>query len=168
MSRIEWRSEAELRVKDTGFTLAPTNPYVGAGAESGPRGVFVLRKPRWMVECYERVCNEVRPAKVVELGIDRGGSTALFALLFEPTRMVSLDVSPERVETLDELVVEHALQDHVHAYFGVDQADEARLRQIIDAEFGSMPLDLVVDDASHRYRETVTSFNVLFPRLRPG
>ena len=30
------------------------------------------------------------------------------------------------------------------------------------------PVDLVIDDASHRYPETVASFEVLFPRLRTG
>jgi hypothetical protein len=29
-------------------------------------------------------------------------------------------------------------------------------------------LDLVVDDCSHKYEQTKASFNVLFPRLRPG
>jgi hypothetical protein len=38
----------------------------------------------------------------------------------------------------------------------------------VTQEFGSEPLDLVIDDASHLFDETVASFNVLFPRLRPG
>jgi hypothetical protein len=35
-------------------------------------------------------------------------------------------------------------------------------------ELQGAPLDLVIDDASHRLRETISSFEVLFPLLRPG
>jgi hypothetical protein len=38
----------------------------------------------------------------------------------------------------------------------------------LSAEFGSTPLDLVIDDASHFVDETRTAFNTLFPHLRPG
>ncbi len=56
----------------------------------------------------------------------------------------------------------------VHPHYGVDQADRTRLQQILDDDIGDRPLDLVVDDASHRYVETRASFELLFPRLRPG
>ena len=36
------------------------------------------------------------------------------------------------------------------------------------AEFGGNALDLVVDDGSHRYKETKSSFETLLPLLRPG
>ena len=48
------------------------------------------------------------------------------------------------------------------------QADRARLESIVDAEIGHAALDLVIDDASHLFPETCVSFNLLFPRLRPG
>ena len=35
-------------------------------------------------------------------------------------------------------------------------------------KFGKHPLDLVVDDASHLLEPSIASFNLLFPRLRPG
>ena len=56
----------------------------------------------------------------------------------------------------------------VHAYYGVDQGDAATLRRIVADEFGGEPLDLVIDDASHLLDPTRSSFNVLFPLLRPG
>jgi hypothetical protein len=61
-----------------------------------------------------------------------------------------------------------SLQDTVKTYYAVDQADRPVLEHIIAAEFATMPLDLVIDDASHLLRETRASFNALFPRLRPG
>ncbi len=61
-----------------------------------------------------------------------------------------------------------ALGDVVHAHFGVDQGDRSRLARIVADEFGTAPLDLVIDDASHLLDPTIASFNLLFSRLRPG
>jgi hypothetical protein len=40
--------------------------------------------------------------------------------------------------------------------------------KIYRAEFGGEPLDLVVDDASHQYRESRETFRYFIPLLRPG
>jgi predicted O-methyltransferase YrrM len=164
---LEWHSDTELVMGRTFFTLAPTHP--GSAPEpSTPCESFVLRKPRWMVECYQELREQNDVSNIFELGIDRGGSTALLALLFDPSRLVAVDVTPTRVESLDLFIGEHQLQTRVRPYFGVDQADRVRLNKILDAEFDTTTLDLVVDDASHLYSETAASFNLLFPRIRPG
>jgi predicted O-methyltransferase YrrM len=121
-----------------------------------------------MVERYGALQSEIQPANVVELGIYDGGGTAFLALLFRPERLVAVDLSPDRVPALDAFVDQRALGDRVRAYFGVDQGDRARLERIVTEEFGSAPLDLVIDDASHLLDPTSASFNLLFPRLRPG
>jgi hypothetical protein len=56
----------------------------------------------------------------------------------------------------------------VHAYYGIDQADATALRRIVAGEFAGAPVDLVIDVASHVLAPTRSSFNVLFPLLRPG
>jgi len=167
MATIEWRDDTTLAVDGTVFTLAPTEPVAGRPATSGDEA-FVLRKPPWMVEAYERLAAEVPAPNAVELGIDQGGSTALLSLLFAPTRLVAVDVVPEPVAALDTFLTAHRIGDRVHAYWGVDQADATRLGGIVDDEFGTTPLDVVIDDASHLFRESTASFNLLFPRLRPG
>lgn len=43
-----------------------------------------------------------------------------------------------------------------------------KLTSILDDEFGARPLDLIIDDASHFYVQTRTSFQIAFSRLRPG
>jgi predicted O-methyltransferase YrrM len=121
-----------------------------------------------MVECYRQLRERNDVSNIVELGIDRGGSTALLALLFESARLVALELKPTRVSSLDDFIAAHRLNASVRPYFGVDQADRVRLNGILDAEFAATSLDLVVDDASHLCNETTTSFNLLFPRLRPG
>ena len=56
----------------------------------------------------------------------------------------------------------------MRVHYGVDQSDTDTLRRLVDEEFGDARLDLVIDDASHEVEPTEASFNVLFPRLRPG
>ena len=52
--------------------------------------------------------------------------------------------------------------------YEIDQGDVETVTSIVDAHFPRGDLDLVIDDASHHVDLTEASFNVLFPRLRPG
>jgi SAM-dependent methyltransferase len=131
-------------------------------------GRFYIRKDRGLVEDYVAVLEGFQGGNIVELGIAEGGSVALTALVAVPRKLVGLELDENRVRALDELIEERGLVDRVRPYYGVDQADRARLRAIIDDEFADGQLDLVVDDASHRLAQTRASFETLFPRLRPG
>src|SRR3954454_4686448 len=129
---------------------------------------FLICKNRGLVEDYLAVFDDFSDANMVELGIMDGGSVALAALAANPAKLVALELDEERVAALDDLLERLALTERIRPYYGVDQADRARLRAIIEDEFGDQKLDLVVDDASHRLDETRASFETLFPRLRPG
>ena len=50
----------------------------------------------------------------------------------------------------------------------IDPGDTASLAVTLDEQLGGEPLDLVVDDGSHRYGDARAAFEVAFPRLRPG
>ena len=52
--------------------------------------------------------------------------------------------------------------------YNIDQGDADDLMRVIDDHIGDEALDLVIDDASHHYVPTRTSFSHLFPRLRAG
>jgi predicted O-methyltransferase YrrM len=131
-------------------------------------GSLTLLKSTEMVPLYEDLLAVNPHPRMVELGISQGGSVALLALLARPTKLVALELSPTPIEPLAELLAERGLDDAVRPYYGVDQADRARVAEIVDAENGGEPLDIVIDDASHLYEPTLASFEVLFPRLRPG
>jgi cephalosporin hydroxylase len=129
---------------------------------------FVIRKPADLVARYVQICKEFRYGAIVELGIFAGGSTALISLLAQPRKLVACELDEEPVAALTEFIDTRGLSDAVRPFYGVNQADRARLAEIVDAEFPGQRLDLVVDDASHLYDETKASFEVLYPRLRPG
>ena len=152
---------------DRGLTLAGTRFRVGFGPQTQPdSNELLLMKPRWMVERYAALIEDVKPKRIFELGIFHGGSVAFLALLAEPDRHVAIDYQPKGSARFEDWRQAH--DDVVHAYYGVDQGDAATLRRIVADEFGGEPLDLVIDDASHLLDPTRSSFNVLFPLLRPG
>jgi Methyltransferase domain len=157
---IEWRSDTVVGVDGTEYDLWER--------DDGPTDRLRLYKSRQMVESYGPIIAEFPRANVVEMGIFGGGSTAFFAQVLAPRKLIAIDIRPDPVEELESFLVRRSLTDRVRPHYGVDQSDRARLTEIIEAEFGEAPLDLVLDDASHLYHPTKRSFEILFPRLRPG
>ena len=153
--------DSVMRIGDTDFHYEHPLDVV-------PPGHLGIEKIRPLLEAYIALWAQHRPRRVVELGIRRGGSTAMLNELGGAERIVSVELSETRREALDRYIEARGAQDIVHPHYGVDQADRERLAQIVDDEFAGAPLDLVIDDASHLYAESRASFEVLFPSLRPG
>jgi len=162
---ISWHHDHLVEIDGVGFELG-----VDPTPASSPQRLRVL-KPPWMVEKYLRLVERDRPAQVLELGIYDGGSTALLALAARPQRLVAVDLAAA-APVLDRWLAQPAtpapIRAAVRPFYGIDQSDKARLGALLDAEFGAAPLDLAIDDASHLLEPTVASFEVVFPRLRPG
>lgn len=107
-----------------------------------------------------------KASRVFELGVWQGGSAARWALTMRLTRYVGIDC-----RSVDLLFAEslrrHPRWGAVRLHGNIPQADRESLRRIVDEDFDG-PLDVVVDDASHMYADSLASFDTLFPRLRPG
>lgn len=129
---------------------------------------FYLLKPRALLDRYRDLRPLVEGRNVVELGIAEGGSTAWLALELAPAKLIAVDIATDRLTALDDLIATRGLGEVVRPHWGVDQADRAALGALVDAELGGEPLDLVVDDASHLLGPSRSSFETLFPRVRPG
>jgi hypothetical protein len=160
-SPLCWRGERELVFPGVTFDLDWT-PEVAARSSTAER--FVVVKSREMIEFYAR--HFAGAQRVLEVGIFKGGSVALFHRLFRPTKLVAIELSSEPVAALAEYVARHGVSDVIRPYYGVDQADGARLQDIVCDEFGSEGIDLVVDDGCHLLPETRATFNALFPFVR--
>jgi predicted O-methyltransferase YrrM len=124
-------------------------------------------KPRPLVEEYAATIATLEPARVVEIGIHDGGSTALLDRLCVPEKLVAIELAPKPPARLVQYIDRAGAGERVRVHCGVDQGDRTRVAAIVEAEFAG-PLDLVVDDASHLYAPTLASFETLFPRVRPG
>jgi predicted O-methyltransferase YrrM len=163
---LAWTSDEVLEIDGIRFHLV-INPDEYT-AEDSSTGAFVLVKPREMVDQMIELVNDLKPDRIVEVGIFKGGSAALLATLRPQARITAVDIASEPVAALDEFIACRGLGDRVWPHYGVDQGDAEQLAGIIDRDHGTAPLDYVVDDASHLYPQTKTTFEVLFPRLRPG
>lgn len=128
---------------------------------------YIVKQPPF-VHAYLELCERFRGATIVELGIAEGGSTALLALAAAPEKLISLELDPDPLESLDEFIEAHGLRSVVRPIYGVDQSDRAGVARAVDAELDGDAIDLVIDDASHILAATRASFETLFPRLRPG
>jgi len=106
---------------------------------------------------------------LLELGLFDGGSVPFWAEIFDPEHQAGLDKGLDKPNPyLDRYLERTGRRDRVSLYWGTDQTDAAALDEICSDAFGGSPLDLVIDDASHFYPHTRRSFELLFPRVRPG
>jgi SAM-dependent methyltransferase len=99
-----------------------------------------------------------KPIKLLELGVQRGGSMYLWRDLLPKATIVGLD--------LNEISIEDD-SGRIHVYRGYQQDPEVLDR--LAAERAPDGFDVIIDDASHLGRYTAESFWHLFPRhLKPG
>lgn len=162
MTGWAWEGEHHVRVGGVRFFVGTTPIALE------PDDLHVIKPPAMAARYLDLLASE-GPARVVELGIKDGGSTALIAAVAPDARVLGVDLAPAVPERLAALLArDPALAARVAVSPGLDQADRGALVAAVDAAFGPEPIDLVFDDASHILGPTRASFEVLFPRLRPG
>ena len=131
---------------------------------------LLLKKDRGLLEELDRFFRTSRTeaAAIFELGIWDGGSTAFWFEYFRPDKLVAIDYLDREDDPAFRAYVERQkLSNSLKTYWRTDQSDREQLRAIVGQEF-AVPLDLVIDDASHELHATRASFDTLFPLLRPG
>ncbi len=129
---------------------------------------LVLGKWRRVLDAYIDAMSGLSPQNIFELGIFRGGSAAFFNEWLSPEKLVAIDYMQAPTDGFKAYLESAPNAGRIRPYFGIDQADKQKLGSICRREFGDALLDLVIDDASHLLDKTKTSFNFLFPRVKPG
>ena len=160
--RLKWDGGETMETDDISIIVTP--PF---RPKPSSQQAIVMYKEPGITQTY---CDRLHtfPAKnMVELGVKSGGSAVFFTHLMPIEKYVGIELGASAPH-LDDYVARKGLQEKMRRYYDTDQSDTARLQEILDSEFGDNPIDLVVDDASHAYAETLASFDVLFPRVRPG
>jgi cephalosporin hydroxylase len=163
--RLVWQRDRML-LDDLVFRL---ERYRSADWNGGDH--FRFYKIKELVDQYANFFSrrsDFHPERVMELGIYDGGSTAFWYELFWPQKQVALDIQDQTDTPYFRRYVEsRGVGGRIKTYWKTIQSDKARLRTIVETEFDG-PLDLVIDDASHLYRQTRASFEALFPLLMPS
>jgi predicted O-methyltransferase YrrM len=156
--------DRHLRVGDDDFFC----DYQWNGDEPVPSGFLGVQKERFQVERYLTLATKITPRVVVELGIRRGGGSALLHAVYEPELLIGIELASESAADLSSYIAKHHLEEIVKPYYGVDQADRLSVIKIMTNELRGRSIDLVVDDASHLLGPTRQSFEMIFPLVRPG
>jgi predicted O-methyltransferase YrrM len=162
LARLQWLSDEQLLVGDTHFSLSADR---SEGVKSEP-DEFALLKSRSMIEAFTREAPE-RVEYVIDLGVFKGGSVLFLQEMFEPRRLVGVDLLEWHRGPLESRIAQQGLSDSVRLYYGIDQGDHYALARIMKENFPDGEIDLVIDDCSHLYGPTRASLNFLLPRVRP-
>jgi hypothetical protein len=118
-------------------------------------GIDGVHKLRHYLPIYQAAL--VRTERMLEIGVDRGGSLKMWREYMPDATIVGLDINP-KAEQYDDP------DNQVHVRIG-DQIDIGFLGSVLD-EFG--PFDTVLDDGGHTPKQMIESFQYLFPRLEAG
>ena len=159
---VDWISETRFVVDGLEF-VGDLQSY----AERTTRDRVVILKYSSLMKQYMDFLAGHRIDNMFELGIWQGGSPLFYAMATDAKKVVALDLAPKN-PALDEIVAQHGLGDKLKLHFELSQDNHWGVQQLMDAEFGDEKLDLVIDDASHLYWPSRTSFEIIFPRLREG
>ena len=163
-TRLEWLTEQLLRIDGVEFHLTVDLDEL----HSHPSGTnhFLLGKSRAMVDDIVALRENERIRKILDIGIFKGGSAALYTKVFAPEKLVAIEFLPTPVDALTQFIADNDLRDRLVPYYGTDQSDARAMGEILATEFTAKDIDLVVDDASHRYFESRATLNLTLPYLK--
>lgn len=128
---------------------------------------IMLMKTESMLGLYDELFERVHPKRVVEFGIFEGGSPLYFGSCKPLDKYVGIDLRLPSATVISH-VSSLGLQERVKLYYETSQDDRVALEKIIESEFCNVPLDMVIDDASHLLRPSRSTFEIMFPKLRHG
>lgn len=114
-----------------------------------------VHKLRHYLPIYEATFG--RTQRMLEIGVDRGGSLQMWREYLPNSTIVGIDINPAAA-------VYDAPERDMHVRIG-DQTDTEFL-STLGHEFGEF--DTVLDDGGHTPKQMIASFQYLFPRLKPG
>jgi SAM-dependent methyltransferase len=161
----EWLAENLMRIDGVEFYLTVGLDELHAHASA--RNHFLLGKNRQMIDDVLAIRKRERIEKILDVGIFKGGSAALYWKLFEPAKLVAIEYSKEPVAALTAFVDDNALAGRLVPFYETDQSDANAMATILGAHFPDRDIDLVVDDASHFYLESKATLNLALPFVRP-
>lgn len=133
---------------------------------------FVFYKDKKLIDMYMSYFQSLTPdlsniKNILEIGMWDGGSAVFWHEILKPKKLIGIDLLKNRGgKAFEEYKKLHAGSFFDH--WQVDQTDQPKLTSLIKSHLGDEDLDLVFDDASHRYHQSLKSFNIVFPYLRKG
>jgi hypothetical protein len=105
------------------------------------------------IEPYETHMDRKSNIDILEIGVQKGHSIAMWNDYFENSNVYGIDISFNNLIFKD-----------LKNIFICDATDES----LINETFKDIEFDYVVDDGSHLIEHQIKSFDILWPRIKPG
>lgn len=134
----------------------------GADRAVSTKNNFVLVKNQRCLDFYTE-WKVRKPKTIMEVGMFEGGSLVLMDKLFKPKKIVGLDLRREPIEPLEEYARDNP---QMKTYYARSQDKVGTL--MAARENFPKGIEFVVDDASHLYDQTRSTFEMLFPMVTEG
>jgi hypothetical protein len=158
----KWDDETSFRTPRFRFSCAAGDYSRRTNADK-----VALIKDRELIDIYRGLVLNQPIRTVFEIGFFQGGMPLLLADMIALEKFVGIDWNPPTAD-LQGLIDRSGLSSSIALIGNVDQDDTSRIRSILDEQFGSQPLDLIIDDCSHECARSRVCFEALFGYLRPG
>jgi hypothetical protein len=108
-------------------------------------------------EVYDTYFDSIKDNKmnILEIGVFEGQSLKMWEAYFQNSQIIGLDINPDCAKYAG---------DRKKVYIG-SQVDEIILHQI---SHDWKPLDIIIDDGSHKWEHQIKTFRAAFPLLKSG
>lgn len=162
MNEVVWTGQDEFEIDGLRFfcNSADYSP------NQGDRYRFHVLKNKQFFAIYDDIFKNKSISNMLEVGFFDGGSTLYFLLRYDIKKMVAIDIRG-RLEPFDLAISDHNLGDRVRVGYGVSQDSAPEIDELL-LHFGGEDVDLIIDDASHLFDLSKSTFEISFPRLRAG
>lgn len=161
MSAIFWKREDTFDVGNVKFVSSSREAAESEGA------IFIM-KSRPLLDLYEDIFQKINPKKIVEVGCLGGGSAIYLNERLDPDAILMIDLIDQTTPGFRSYFNNSAKANRLRPHLNVDQADGAKIRELMRSEFGEVRADFIIDDASRLYNLSKSTFEHLFPTLREG
>ncbi|MDR2893474.1 MAG: class I SAM-dependent methyltransferase [Deltaproteobacteria bacterium] len=129
--------------------------------------LILLCKTQRLLNVYLDLFSRFPHKRVLEFGIFEGGSVLFCAsLLKNLEKVVGVDLRPASDDVAG-IIKRHQLEDKITLHYSTPQ-DAPGLRETVLKDFNGQRPDIIIDDCSHLYGPTKTTFEMMFPLLAPG
>ena len=134
--------------------------------EAAAQGKIYAMKSPDLFKVYKDWITPLSPKTFVEVGVAGGGSAVAFHEYYKPDKLCLIDIDDVLGNLSRRYLVEH--RQTISMDLNVDQGDQNLVESVVRNSIGDAPIDVVIDDASHLYEPALATFELLFPKLRPG
>lgn len=161
-----WENDKTLLINDVRFFVTFDSNQLHTVESS--ENLFLLGKSRKLIDGAVAIGQQQKVSRVFDIGIFKGGSVVLYDQIYQPEKIIAIEYKKQPVKALTKYIDNRKKHESIKPFYGVDQADRLAMGKILVDEFPERNIDLVVDDASHFYKQTKEAFNITFPYLKAG